>query len=330
MTTPLRKWIAPLLISLLAACGGGGSAGTNPPDNPVTNSIGDFPDPFVLVDNGLYFAYATNGQGKNVQVLRSSDRLAWTPLADAMPELPSWARTTGSFVWAPEVIKLGGRYLLYFTARDKTIDKQCIGVAVANKPEGPFKDVSSQPLVCQVAEGGTIDASPFLDGGKLFLYFKNDGNCCGQPTWLYAQELAADGLSLLGAPVRLLRNEHAWEGAVIEAPTMLLYAGSYFLFYSGNDYGGTPYAVGYATCAGPIGPCTAAPENPILKSRATAPVLIGPGHTSIFLVGTQHWMAYHAWEVLANGQRGSRRLLYIDKLNWVDGKPVVRGPTLVP
>ena len=56
----------------------------------------------------------------------------------------------------------------------------------------------------------------------------------------------------------------------------------------------------------------------------------GPGHPALFMVGSQHWMAYHAWEVLAGGQRGNRRFMYIDRRDWVAGKPVVRGPTLVP
>ena len=51
-------------------------------------------------------------------------------------------------------------------------------------------DTNDKAFVCQSAEGGTIDASPFRDGDKLYLYFKNDGNCCNKTTYLYGQELA--------------------------------------------------------------------------------------------------------------------------------------------
>jgi hypothetical protein len=41
-------------------------------------------------------------------------------------------------------------------------------------------------------------------------------------------------------------------------------------------------------------------------------------------------MVYHAWEVLPSGLRGSRRFMWIDRLDWKDGKPVVHGPTTDP
>ena len=325
---------------LLAACAGGGSdpVATTPAlplptpvaPAPAASSLGDFPDPFVLADAGGYYAYATNGQGKNVQVMRSPDLRAWSAQADAMPVLASWVRSTNSMVWAPEVIRIGAQYVLYYTAHDRGLDRQCVGAAVAAAPGGPYRDASPGPLVCQVAEGGTIDAAPFASGGKLYLYFKNDGNCCKLQTHLYGQELRADGLALVGSPKILLSNERAWEGAVVEAPTMIERDGRFYLFYSANDYAGGAYAIGYAGCTGPLGPCTAAAENPILKSRVDAPRLTGPGHQAIFQADGQTFIAYHAWEELAGGVRGNRRFMYLDKLEWVDGKPVVRTTSMLP
>jgi beta-xylosidase len=221
---------------------------------------------------------------------------------------------------------------LYYTARDKTSNKQCVGVATAAKPDGKFRDASDTPLVCQVEEGGTIDASPFQDGDKLYLYYKNDGNCCGIPTYIYGQELAADGLSLVGEPVRLVRNDRSWEGRVVEAPTMLKRDGQYYLFFSANNYAGHEYAVGYAVCESPLGPCEDAAENPILKSNLAKPpeLIIGPGHQTVITVDGQDWLVYHVWEVVGGGRRGDRRQMWMDRLDWVDGKPVVRGPTVGP
>ena len=142
----------------------------------ATNRIGDFPDPFVLADGGGYYAYATNANGKNVQLLHSPDLRAWRALPDAMPALASWVRKEVPHVWAPEVLKLGERYVLYYTAHDLASDKQCVGAAVSASPAGPFVDTASKPLVCQAELGGTIDASPFADRGRLYLYFKSDGN----------------------------------------------------------------------------------------------------------------------------------------------------------
>jgi beta-xylosidase len=325
------------LPTLLVACGGGGGGTpapvvTPPPPVAHVSSLGDFPDPFLLADGGVTYAFATNSAGRNVQVAMSTDRLTWQAGADAMPQLPAWAATGFGLVWAPEVLKLGNRYLLYFTARDKASDRQCVGLAEGAEPQGPYVDTRSTPLVCQVSEGGTIDANPLQVGDQLYLYFKNDGNCCGMPTSLYGQRLSADGLSVQGEPVRLLTNQAgSWEGTVIEAPTMWLRDGQFHLFYSAGNYADTSYGMGHATCAGPLGPCERSADSPVLKSRQdTTPPLVGPGHQGLLQVGNQTWIAYHAWEVTAAGTRGNRRFMYLDTLDWVNGKPVVGGPTMVP
>lgn len=290
--------------------------------------IGDFPDPFVLADDGGYYAYATNANNKHVQLLHSNDLKAWRVLPDAMPALAPWVRKEVPHVWAPEVIKLGERYVLYYTAHDISSDRQCVGAAVSNAAAGPFVDTAAKPLVCQAELGGTIDASPFLDGGRLYLYFKSDGNCCNQPTHIFAQELRLDGLQVTGQPSRLLTNGRTWEGKVIEAPTMVKRDGKYTLLYSANDFGDGTYAAGYASCAGPMGPCEPVGDAPFLKTSAAAK-LFGPGHQAVFQANGQDYIAYHAWELKPDGKRADRRFLYIDRLGWVDGKPVVQGTTLV-
>ena len=88
-----------------------------------------------------------------------------------MPGLATWAKFGGSLVWAPDVMQIGSKFVMYYTARDKTSNKQCVGVATADAPEGKYKDSNTKPLVCQVEEGGTIDPDVFKDNGKLYLYF---------------------------------------------------------------------------------------------------------------------------------------------------------------
>jgi beta-xylosidase len=296
--------------------------------NPVFRH--DFPDPGILRVDGIYYGYATNASGRNVQLATSPDLVDWDLQRDALPALPSWAQLGGSFVWAPEVIQIGDTFVLYITARDKTADRQCIGVAVSDTPDGRFTPVGDAPLVCQVDEGGSIDASPFRDDdGQLYLYWKNDGNCCAMPTYLYGQPLAEDGLSLTGEPVRLVRNDEPWEGGVVEAPTMWRHDDAYYLFFSANSYAGAEYAVGYATCESPLGPCKDAEENPILSTGFDQnPPVIGPGHQTIVVDESgDTWMVYHAWEVTSAGTKASRRFLWIDRLVWEEGRPVVQGPT---
>lgn len=205
-----------LILLLLSGCqaaseGGGETDATTEPTaatNATTDSVAeaalptaegehfenavirrDFPDPGIIRVGDTYYAYSTNAASRNVPLATSTDLVNWDYQADAMPALPSWAQLGGSYVWAPEVIEIDGRYHLYYTARDKAADKQCIGLAISDKPEGKFKDTRDTAFVCQVEEGGSIDASPFRDAdGTLYLYWKNDGNCCNMATHIYVQE----------------------------------------------------------------------------------------------------------------------------------------------
>ena len=121
---------------------------------------------------------------------------------------------------------------------------------------------------------------------------------------------------------------------MIEAPTMARHGSSYALFFSANHYGWEPdqnisvYAIGYARCQGPLGPCTDAPENPILHSFNTheAGCLSGPGHQAVFQVGARYFLSFHAWAATADCHRAEepRRYLYIAPLGWRDdGTPVI-------
>jgi beta-xylosidase len=309
----------------LCACGSGASA-TRTFTNPVFRS--DFPDPFVLRARGMYYAYATNSVSDNVQTLRSRDLVHWLRGRDAMPKLAPW--TLHGRTWAPEVIRRAdGKYVLYFTARSFDLDAQCVGRAVASSPAGPFVRGGSRPLVCQKKEGGSIDASPFRDSnGALYLLWKNDGNCCGKPTHIYAQRLTRDGLRLVGKRTRIERNDRPWESTTVEAPTMFREGSRYFLFYSGNVYNTTAYAVGYARCRGPSGPCADSKDNPILSSACRA---VGPGHQAIVRDRRgRTWLVYHAWPPDKIGAVRPGRQLWIDRLEWRAGEPLVRGPTCTP
>ena len=299
----------------------------------------DFADPFILVHGGEILGYATNAQNDaaNVPMVRTTNLIDWQLLRDgerlhdAMPVLPAWARR--GLTWAPEVIAVEGGYALHFTARDRTSDLQCIGAAFSVSPLGPFTSNATAPLVCQTEAGGTIDSSPFRDAdGSLYLYYKNDGNNprFGQPTRIYVQRLSADGQSVSGPAVPLLGNDTPWEAHVIEAPTMVRRGNRYVMFYSANHFGWethqrlSPYAFGYATCDGPMGPCVDAPTNPMINSYndRRAGCLSGPGHQSVFTVGNRQFVAFHAWAASRGCRKvGNRRFLYVAPLLWEGDVP---------
>jgi beta-xylosidase len=287
----------------------------------------NFPDPFVLRVGDTYYAYGTNGDAGNVPTLRSRDLVTWRPGEDALPELGKWAGTGQT--WAPEVLRRrDGKFVLYYTAHAPDLDTQCIGRAVAAAPGGPFVDRSDFPFICQKVEGGSIDASPFVDGRAVYLLWKNDGNARGRDTFIYAQRLSRDGLRLTGKRTRLVTQDAGWEGKLVEAPTMWRENGRLYLFFSANKYYDATYAVGYAICSTPLGPCRDAPENPILKTACEA---VGPGHQTIVRDDDgETWLVYHAWPPDAVGSDFPGRLLWIDRLTWRGGRPNVAGPTCRP
>lgn len=305
----------------------------------------NFPDPFVLLHDGQFIAYSTN-DGPNVPIASSTDLVHWSFATDAqgrkrdaLPRLGSWAKE--GFTWAPEVLDLNGRYLLYYTASARRENMQCVGVAVAADPKGPFVDSATAPIVCQTKLGGTIDASPFKDAdGSLYLYFKNDGNRVHERTSLWGQRLAPDGMSVVGEPQELLKDNERWEDRVIEAPTMVRAPTGYDLFYSGGFFGWnpeegglSPYAMGYANCTSSLGPCKPSPKNPLLHSfnDRDAGCLSGPGHQSIFTVGQRTFISFHAWAATSACRKApdDARYLYIAPLSWKNGEPVL-GPSMRP
>jgi beta-xylosidase len=227
---------------------------------------------------------------------------------------------------------------MHYTGRLVEAGKQCLTVAVAPAPGGPYVDDSSKPLICQTDLGGSIDSSPFRDeDGALWLIWKNDGNCCAMPTRIWAQRLADDGRTVRGEVHDLgERNDAVWERNVVEAPTLLHRDGTYFLFYSGNAYNTRNYAVGYATAMDLLGPYNDAPENPILKTEAPVGAPpgqpAGPGHQSVVAdKDGDLWMAYHAWDIARVGdQIGGTRSMWLDQLEINGGRARVDGPDVGP
>ncbi|HEY0165144.1 MAG TPA: glycoside hydrolase family 43 protein [Sphingomicrobium sp.] len=329
VTPKVRRYAAILLAGMSA------TAVAAPDFVPVYKH--NFPDPFVVVAGNQFIAYATN-DGINVPMLFSKDLINWSPVADpadpkkrldAMPSLAPWVQEGRT--WAPEVMKIGNKWLLYYTAQSRARKMQCLGVAVADKPYGPFRDTSSEPMVCQYDQGGTIDANPFRDSdGKLYLYYKSDGNAVRKRSYIWGQRLSDDGLKVLGKANSLIKDDAKWEWGLVEAPAMVRSPTGYQMFYSAAFFGWDPnerlsrYATGYATCSGPLGPCKDAPENPILTSfnDREAGCLSGPGHPGIFQVGARSFMAFHAWAATTSCRKGDdKRYLYVAPVIWQDGKP---------
>lgn len=348
MKTLLRSWGIGLLLLSACAPATSGTPGLEPDStqtespsltptptelsgpsftNPVYHN--DFPDPHVILVDGTYYAYATTGNSSNIRVITSKDLINWESLGDALPALPKWSVLNSGYTWAPGVIRIEEKFLMYYVARDKSIDRQCIGMAVSEDPAGLFTDDAEQAMICQGDLGGSIDAYPFLDDdGKLYLLWKNDGNCCGYDIWLWIQELSPDGMILQAEPVKLIKMDQAWERPLIENPAMLKHNGKYYLFYSGNRWESHEYAIGYAVCETVLGPCEKPLSEPWFQYKA--PVM-GPGGEAFFTdIKGNLWMAYHAWTGADVGYPQGKRSFHLDLVTFEGDKPVSNGPTYTP
>ncbi len=284
----------------------------------------DFPDPDVVPVGSTYYAYATNSVAGNIQIVESTDLVHWSVVGNALPTLPAWA--VPGATWAPGVIQVGGTVLLYYAAKvaGPGGGEECISVATATQPQGPFTDSSTAPLECQSALGGSIDPSPFLGaGGILYLQWKSDGGG-GQPATLWSEQLDAAGTGFAGGPTAtpsaLIVADQPWEAGVVEAPDLVVSGGRYFLFYSGNNWDSSEYAVGVAVCTGPLGPCTKPSTQPILTAGAG---IEGPGGESVFTDASgSAWIAFDAYLPGAVGYPNSRDL-YLRHLDLSGATPVV-------
>jgi beta-xylosidase len=304
----------------------------------------NFPDPFVTRIGGNWLALATGRQvgsePVNVQLRTSSDLTRWSPRAEALPAaaLPAWVDRAHPQVWAPELVRIGSRWVLYFNARHRgltrteiwpdgphVLQRHCLGTAISSHAQGPFRG-TAEPLVCREFAEGTIDAHVFRDaGGELYLYYKHDANCCGGGSAIYGHRLAAGGLAVRGEPVKLIANDDSpgkeddWEWRVVEAPTMVRRGSAYYLFYSGNFFGNRNYSVAYLKCEAPLGPCLDLGENPILRSHKFTP-LIGPGHQSVLDWRGRSYVFFHGWNEDPDAKERSdvhKRCLYVSRLRWV-------------
>ncbi|GAA2789226.1 glycoside hydrolase family 43 protein [Saccharopolyspora taberi] len=189
-------------------------------------------DPFVLRDpvSGEYFAYSTEGAdpGHHFAIYRSADLTTWQRIpGGALDANQQWGR---DWFWAPEVYHNArtGKYFLFYSARMREgvaehftyadfEEPSKIGVAVADSPTGPFRNIADRPLDYfpydpnyhdvnlimdetqrkppdTLEEGMTaplgtyipfIDPNVFFDDGRIYLYFSRNA----YRNWVWDHEL---------------------------------------------------------------------------------------------------------------------------------------------
>lgn len=161
---------------------------------------------------------------------------------------------------------------MYFSAAPKENKKQhCVAAATSSSPKGPYTPTNSA-LACLLDEGGAIDPSGFQDAdGRRYVVYKIDGNNVGsKSTPLMLQRLKSDGVTPDGEAKKLLDRDDL-DGPLIEAPSLVLRDGTYYLSFSSNLYSTTKYDVSYATASAVTGPYKKAQgsDAPLLQTGDT-------------------------------------------------------------
>lgn len=262
-------------------------AGSVPEKENVKPSFGQIhlADPTVFCDNGTYYLYGTSPVSDNgFWVYTSTDLQHWSGPSGAVDGYALRGNTYGTQgFWAPQVFKKDGRYAMAYTANEQ------IAIAWADSPLGPF--VQDEPAMIPAK---TKEIDPFVfhdDDGKTYMYHVRliGGNR------IYVAEMNDDLRSMKEETARecIAVNDKGWENTaegkwgVSEGPTVVKLDGTYYMFYSCNDFRSIDYAMGYATAKSPLGPWKKH-KKPIVSRHLTGEN--GTGHGDLFRDGDGRWM----------------------------------------
>lgn len=326
--TPIMKkllFLSALCALLLTACGGqssGSEAATY--RNPVIAA--DAPDPSViLADDGNYYLYAT---GHGYSIFRSADLVTWERVGSAFTD-ETWPAAIRDGrrgdLWAPEIRRIGDRYVLFYTLWFGREWLSVIGYAVADRPEGPFTDrgvlVDSQ----QIGVEQSIDQYYYEEGGKAYLFWGSFRN-------IYVIELdVADDAVITPRP----ETKQLFAGTAYEGTNIYERDGWYYFFASTGDYSGgaqSTYSGVVARSRSLLGPYVDRQGRSVLDNGYETILqrnehFAGPGHNAGLIedAAGRTWMFYHAYD-LTRPELG--RLGMLDEVLWdEEGWPYIKGGT---
>lgn len=282
--------------------------------NPVIP--GDFADPTVILAGKEYFAVGTSSEwAPHFPIYKSSDLINWKQTSYVFEKAPAW--TVGSF-WAPEYSYHNGTYFIYYTARRKKDNISCIGVATSKHPDKEFVD---HGVIIELGKEA-IDAFVYADQGKRYITFKAYG-LDKRPIEILRMRLSDDGLSTIGKPFTLLRDD---TGAGLEGQSILKHGDYFYIFYSAGNCCGVQcsYNVNVARAKSFDGPYEQYVSNPILDQN---PFWKCSGHGTFVKApnGKINYL-YHAYNkqatVFAGRQGVLAALNWSDKTGWPSFKEV--------
>ncbi len=310
------KKLLPSLF-LLANCFGT-FAQTQRSGNPLFS--GWYADPEAAIFKNTFWIYPTFSAPYDKQVFfdsfSSPDLVHWTKHNRILDTTSvKWAKRA---MWAPAIVEKAGKYFLFFGANDiqSNNEKGGIGVAVADSPEGPFKDYLGKPLVDSFHNGAQpIDQFVFKDAdGQYYLIYGGWRHC-------NIVKLKNDFTGFVPFADGTTFKEITPEGYV-EGPIMFIRDGKYYFMWSEGGWTGPDYSVAYAIGDSPFGPFKRIDK--ILKQNPA--IATGAGHHSVIKIPKKDsWYIVYHRRPLTEKDGNSRETcidkLYFDKKGLI--KPVV-------
>ena len=287
--------------------------------NPVTRT--SLPDPTVeRADDGYFYLYATENI-RNLPICRSRDLVDWTFVGTAFTDetRPQW-NAKGN-LWAPDINRIGGKYALYYSKSTWGGEWDCgVGVATAERPEGPFTDRGPLFISREIGVQNSIDPFFITDHGRNYLFW-------GSFRGIYGIELTADGTA-----VKPGAEKQQVAGTFMEGTYIHRRGKYYYLFGStGSCCEGekSTYRVTVARSRHLFGPYTDRQGRPVMDNNFEVVVhrndsVIGPGHNAE-IVTDDHgddWMLMHGF---MSSNPDSGRVTWLCQIKWRDGWPYVDG-----
>lgn len=335
----MRKFSVIIFIFLLIAGCTQAVNSQNSPDSDKTKTVsgnpilsGWYADPEGVIFGKKYWVFPTFSALYEKQVFldafSSEDLVNWQKHEHIIDT--SIVRWANKAIWAPCIVEKDGKYFLFFSANDiqtssykNTIVKPRskgepggIGICVASRPEGPYKDYLSHPLIDQFYNGAQpIDQYVFKDtDGQYYIIYGGWRHC-------NIGKLKDDFSGLKKFNDSLLVKEITPDGYV-EGPTMFLRNGTYYLMWSEGNWTDESYKVAYGISKSVSGPFKKV--GTILQADTN--VATGAGHHSVINIpGTDDWYIIYHRRPIPNLHR-DHRVTCIDKMFFnTDGsiKPVV-------
>jgi beta-xylosidase len=250
-------------------------------DNPVVQTKYTA-DPAPMVYNDTVYLYTTHDEDDatgfkmfNWLLYSSKDMVNWTDhgiIASVAEPNKTFKWADGHSAWAPQCIARNGKFYFYCPTILK--GRMAIGVAVADRPWGPFVDPLDKPLISR-SNPGDYDPSVFIDDdGQAYLYWGGNGPCfyvkLNEDMISTSGDIQKASIDFTGTPP---------EASYTEGPWLWKKNNHYYLGWASRC---CPEGIGYAMSDSPTGPwkCKGTIMDPNSHSDGNHPGIIDYKGTS--------------------------------------------------